>query len=85
MLGATGDELGDEVVRNVVVISVEAARRDVVDPGEGVQLVKALVADQVRPEPAVRGPERIVDEDGHDSIVEGDAQGCAFAEHRGIR
>ncbi|GAA4488914.1 hypothetical protein GCM10023171_29200 [Microbacterium panaciterrae] len=39
---------------------------------EGVQLVQGGIADQVRPEPAVRGPDRIVHEYRHAEILDAD-------------
>ena len=52
---------------DVVVVALEAPARDAVRGGERVQLVERRVADQVRPEPAVRRPSRRVDEDRHAS------------------
>ena len=56
--GAGGDEPGVRLVGHVVVIAIESAARDAVRRGERVQLVEVAVADQMRPQPAVRGPQR---------------------------
>jgi hypothetical protein len=61
------DRLVDEVGRDVVVITFEAAGRNAERRRELVQFVVGLVADQMRPEPTGRaplaGPDRIVDID----------------------
>lgn len=65
MLRAGGDEPLEGLFGDVVMVEVEAATRDAVGRGEGVELVETGVADQVRPQAAVRRPARVVDQDGH--------------------
>lgn len=69
MLSAGGDEAGESIARHVVVIEVERASRNAVRRSEGVQLIQIGVGDQVCPQPAVRGPARVIDKDRHPSIV----------------
>ncbi len=67
------------------MIEVEASFGEFVCAREGVKFGEALIADQMRPQPAVRGPERLIDEDCHDLIVERATPASAFAERGGIR
>ena len=67
--GARGDEPRVRLIGHVVVVAVEPAAGDAVRLGERVQLVQVAVADQMRPQPAVRRPARIVDQDRHEPIL----------------
>lgn len=58
-------QAGHGVGGNVVVVAIESALRNALRGRERVQLVEALVADEVRPQPAVRRPHRVIDEYGH--------------------
>ena len=58
---------------NVVVITLEPAFGNTKRCGERVQFLERGVADQVAPEPIVRGPNRCVDQDGHVVSKAGDA------------
>src|SRR5690606_5567003 len=51
------------------MIAIERSSRQLLRRGERMQLGEALVADQVRPQSAVGGPDRIVDENGHAAIL----------------
>ena len=51
------------------MVMVERARRQLEQACERVQFVEVRVADQVCPEPAVRGPDRVIDENGHVAIL----------------
>ena len=92
LLGAARDQARDRVLRDVVVVAIECTRRDAVGRREGVQLIQVAVRDQVGPQPAVGGPHRGVDENGHPPILGGrvpggtarDAPGVAFALTAGI-
>ena len=53
-----GDEPRVRLIGHVVVVEVEAATGDAVRLGERVQLVEVAIADQMRPQPAVRRPAR---------------------------
>ena len=53
------------LARDVIVVVIEPSRRNLLGGGKGVQLVVRLVADQVRPHPAVRRPAWRVDQDAH--------------------
>lgn len=71
VLSSGGDEAGVGFFGHVVVVMVEAAAGDAVAKGERVQLRQIAVAHQVGPQPAVRRPQRIVDEDRHEPIFAG--------------
>ena len=64
-----GDQSRVRLIGHVVVVAVEATTGDAVRLGERVQLVEVGIADQVRPQPAVRRPARIVDQDRHEPIL----------------
>ena len=51
------------------MVALERPARDAQVGGEGMQLVVALVADQVRPQAIAEGPDRWIDEDCHRSSV----------------
>jgi hypothetical protein len=53
------------LARDVIVVVIEPSHRNLLGGGKGVQLVVGLVADQVRPHPAVRRPAWRVDQDAH--------------------
>src|SRR5205823_591004 len=63
-LGAQRQGRFVQVGGHVVVVAFEGTRRDAEALGELVELAEGHVADQMRPEPPVRGPEGAVDEDG---------------------
>ncbi len=69
VLGSGGDQPCVRFVGNVVVVAIETAAGDPVGGGEVVELVQVAVAHQMRPEPAVGGPERVVDQDRHEPIL----------------
>ena len=69
-------EVRDAVLGHVVVVVVEAAPRDPRRCREGVELFVGLVADQVRPDGAMGGPDGRIDEDGHVVIVDRLDSGC---------
>ena len=69
VLSSRRDESRVGLVGHVVVVEIEAAAGDAVRRGEGVQLLEVGVADQVRPEAAMRRPARIVDQDRHVQIL----------------
>ena len=56
------------LIRNVIVISLEATLGDSKLARERVQLLDRRVADEVTPQPIVRGPDRGVDEDRHQEL-----------------
>jgi len=60
------DQARSVLLRDVVVIALEAATRDPRPIGERVQLVVRLVAHEVAPHPAAPAPQRVVDQDRHD-------------------
>src|SRR5690606_12290558 len=66
---AERDELVEAIDGVVVVVTVEAARRDPCEPGEGVQLVERVVAHEVAPHGPVPRPHRRVDEHRHASTL----------------
>ena len=66
--GPVSHHLGVVLLRHVVVVAVKAARRDAGCCGKTMQLVQALVADQVRPVTAAMPPPRFVDQHGHPHI-----------------
>ena len=90
---AGGDESRVRLFGDVVVVAVEAASGDVVGIGERVQFVEIGIADQVRPQSAVRRPARIVDQYGHVAMLPTeppraaghDPGSTAFAPGRAIR
>ncbi len=84
VLGAGGDQPRERLVRDVVVIQVESAARDAVGGREGMELIERGVTHQVRPQPAVRRPARIVDEDRHDPSLGRPAWRAARWECAGI-
>lgn len=55
--------------RDVVVVAVESLARDPLCGGEGMQLLEALVADEVRPDPSVGLPHGFVDAHRHPTIT----------------
>lgn len=55
--------------RDVVVVAVESLARDPLCGGEGMQLLEALVADEVRPDPSVGLPPGLVDAHRHPTIT----------------
>ena len=61
--GAEPQGAAEPSLRDVVVVPVEGPARCPQHLGEHVQLVVGEIADQVRPEAAAGGPERLVDED----------------------
>src|SRR5690606_12745419 len=63
------DDLGVPLGGHVVVVALEGARRDAHPGGERVQFLQRGVADDVRPEAAVRGPDRRVDPDRHQPVA----------------
>ena len=68
------------------MIAIECSRRNTLRERESVQLVEIRVADQVGPQPAVGGPDGVVDENGHAVILSGNApEGPRFARTPGIR
>lgn len=69
VLGAGGDEPGERVFGNVVVVEVEGAGGDALGIREGVQFGETAVADEVGPEPIMGVPARVVDQNGHTFIV----------------
>jgi len=80
-----GEESRQRVLRDVVVIQIEGAGRDAVLRRERVQLGQIRVADEVRPQSAVRGPDGVVDENGHVEILEGTRDRGRFAASALIR
>lgn len=59
------DQRVDAVFRHVVVVEIEGAAWNSRAFCEGMELVQALVTDEVCPEEAVRGPQGSVDEYRH--------------------
>lgn len=66
---ASADESLITLVGHVVMVEVEGTRRDVVGFCERVEFLQRRVADQVRPQHAVGGPLRGIDQDRHRMIV----------------
>ena len=66
---AGGEESRQCVLGDVVVVQVEGAPGKPLRGRERMQLAEVRVADQVRPEPSVRRPDRVVDENGHAAIL----------------
>ena len=78
-----GEEPRQRVLGNVVVVAVESAGRDALLLGERVQLGQIRVADEMRPQPAVRGPDGVVDENGPVAILgRGHTSGLALRHRR---
>ena len=73
--GAGGDHVVVPIRRHVVVVAVEAPGGDADRRGEGVQLVVGAVTGQVRPQPAVPGGVRRVDED-HPAVRVARSRSC---------
>jgi hypothetical protein len=69
MHGTGGDEPRQRVCGDVVVVDVESPVRDAVGCREGMKLVQTLIADQVRPQPTMGGPDGIIDENGHAASI----------------
>lgn len=82
---AAGDEPRQSFFGHVIVIDIEAPYRQVLGPSEGMQFLEIVVANQMCPESAVCGPQRIIDENCHELMLRRDTRQRAFAQGRGIR
>ncbi len=86
-LRAPRDQAGARVFGDVVVIEVETPTRKSVQAGELMELIEVRITDQMRPQPVVCGPTRVVDQNGHGPSVARSATraGSAFAQTPTIR
>lgn len=60
-----GHDFRPELLRDVVVIALESAQRDIESTSEVVQFFDALVTDQMTPSPSLPVPEGVIDENRH--------------------